>query len=60
MASIYISYSSKDIEVVTRIAQGLKERGHTVFYAHESIAPGQDWNAALSTALKSSEVLSLY
>lgn len=56
MAKIYISYNHADRELAIQISSGLKAQGHQITLDVESLAPGQDWRAALSEGLKASEV----
>ena len=42
MAEIFISYSSNDIEKVSRLVSELKSKGAKVWFDDEQILPGDD------------------
>jgi hypothetical protein len=53
---VYISYSTPDKEVATKIAIGLEERGHEVLIDADTLTPGQEWRSVLTEALQASDV----
>ena len=48
---LFISYSSKDIELVDRLAKDLTHRGIQVLYDRNLIEVGDDWKSKLTEAL---------
>ena len=56
VAQIFVSYSRQDQGFVSRLIESLKGYGYTTFF-DELIAPGQDWQAALTHALQSADAL---
>jgi hypothetical protein len=56
MASIYISYSTKDAEIALRIAENLRLLGHNINMDVGLLSAGQPWRGVMDEALKASDV----
>ena len=56
MSDIFISYSQKDREVASKLAQELEQLGFTVFYDVE-IAAGAVWRDTIMSALQKASVV---
>ncbi|MBV9229230.1 MAG: TIR domain-containing protein, partial [Chloroflexi bacterium] len=55
MAPLFVSYSRKDQEAVTRLYEDLQRFGVTLWIDHKDILPGSpDWENVIRTALRSS------
>ena len=52
---IFISYSRRDSEFVDRLREALDARHFTVWVDREDIRGGDEWRAAISAAIRSSE-----
>ncbi|WP_297338400.1 toll/interleukin-1 receptor domain-containing protein [Algoriphagus sp.] len=57
MAKIYLSYQHQDIELIKRIGEDLKSRGHSIIMDETIMKVGVDWRKELLNELKSSEGL---
>lgn len=55
MAKIYLSYSHKDADFARLLTAKLRTGGHEVLVDTDALAPGQNWRAILSEALKDAE-----
>lgn len=57
---IFISYSREDAApLASRIAKDLRDKGHPVWIAPESIAPGEKWGKAIERGLQESGIFIL-
>ena len=56
---VFISYSTKDIDVANAICCSLEASGIRCWIAHRDIVPGSDWAESINTAIKSSAVMVL-
>lgn len=56
MADVFISYSSADREVVTKLASDLQRRGISVFF-DQLIQPGDSWANSLAKAIEDARYL---
>ncbi|MGO4812144.1 toll/interleukin-1 receptor domain-containing protein [Cupriavidus sp. 2MCAB6] len=56
MAKVYISYQREDLPFVSRLADRLKDAGHTLSFDVDELSPGVNWRAALDHGLKTSDV----
>lgn len=54
---VFISHSSKDIDLVRRIADGLKESGMDVWDDTREILPGENWAEKIAKALEESQAM---
>ena len=57
MATIFISYKLEDRELASRLADELKEQGHTIKIDTEALVVGSSWRDALMRALIESDAL---
>ncbi|MCS3870118.1 hypothetical protein J3D55_003034 [Chryseobacterium ginsenosidimutans] len=57
MAKIYLSYQHKDLDLITRIGNDLKERGHQILMDQSIMQVGNDWRKELMKELKNSDGL---
>ena len=46
MPSVFVSYARDDLDVVQQLAQGLMERGVSVWRDQDSLYAGQKWPKA--------------
>ncbi len=53
MPSVFVSYARDDLDVVQQLAQGLMERGVSVWRDQDSLYAGQKWPKALGEAIAS-------
>ena len=59
MPSVFLSYARDDREVVQQLAQGLMERGVSVWRDQEKLYAGQKWPKALGEAIASHDAFLL-
>ncbi|WCO00221.1 toll/interleukin-1 receptor domain-containing protein [Psychroserpens ponticola] len=57
MAKIYLSYQHQDIELIKKIGEDLKSRGHATIMDETIMKVGSDWRKELLSELKSSDGL---
>ncbi|MBU2920043.1 toll/interleukin-1 receptor domain-containing protein [Winogradskyella psychrotolerans] len=57
MAKIYLSYQHQDIELIKKIGEDLKSRGHSIIMDETIMKVGVDWRKELLNELKSSDGL---
>ncbi|MEM0139662.1 MAG: toll/interleukin-1 receptor domain-containing protein [Ferroplasma sp.] len=53
---VFLSYSSKDREIVSIINEGLKNLGLMSFMAHEDIQPSEEWQGRILSELKAHDI----
>ena len=53
---IFVSYAREQHEVADRIALGLRNEGHTVFFDHDALSPGEDFDAKIREELAESQL----
>ncbi len=57
--SVFISYAHKQSPIVNRIVEGIKKRGHHVWFDQDKIGHGDDWRKSITDGLiQSNGVLS--
>ena len=59
MSFVFVSYSTKDSRMATRVRNAIAESGTNIWMAPNSIAPGEDYTDALSRALKNCDLVLL-
>jgi hypothetical protein len=59
MSHLFISYSRRDNEEVTRIAQELKDAGHTVWLDASAIQGGARWQGEIVRGIADADVFVL-
>ena len=59
MARVFISYSSKDVNVANMVVALLEERGHRCWIAPRDIRPGEEWAEAIIEGIRASDVFVL-
>lgn len=59
MCKVFLSYSSRDSEIATRLLQGLKKQGLNVWFAPERIEGGRYYKEEISVALEECAALIL-
>jgi predicted nucleotide-binding protein len=57
MAKIYVSYNQQDKAIAERVVEGLRNRGHTVFWDTDLLRAGVDWRVVLAQALRDAPVV---
>lgn len=57
MSHIFISYSHDDLEYVNRLVHDLEQAGLDVWFDQQRIAPGENWDAAIETALREARTI---
>jgi len=57
MAKIYLSYQHQDIDLIKKIGEDLKNRGHSIIMDETIMKVGVDWRKELLNELKSSDGL---
>lgn len=55
MAKLYLSYTSRDNELVTKLSKGLEEGGNIIVAGPGTLIPGTNWQQELDNALKSAD-----
>lgn len=55
MATIYISYSTKDNDIALKLTKELKDLGHDILIDTQELTPGIDWRKKITGALKSAD-----
>jgi hypothetical protein len=53
---IFLSYSGADKDIAERIAHSLSNSGHIVFFDHQSLPPGLEYDNAIATAIAHSDL----
>ena len=53
---IFVSYAREQHEIADRIALGLRNEGHTVFFDHDALSPAEDFDAKIREELASSQL----
>lgn len=56
MSTVFLSYSSEQAEVATRIELSLKEDGHLVFRDRSSLPPGEAFDTRIRAAVEESDL----
>jgi len=51
----FISYARSDRDFADRLRSALTDRGRTVWFDEDDIAPGEVWNERISSAIESSD-----
>ena len=54
---IFLSHSSRDYPIISKIKSRLEEFGLNVFLAHKDIAPSQEWQGQIENSLRGCDVL---
>jgi dipeptidyl aminopeptidase/acylaminoacyl peptidase len=57
--TVFISHSTKNDDVVTRIAGALREAGIETWVDHQNIQPSEDWDESVGAALESCHAMVL-
>jgi hypothetical protein len=57
MASVFISYNSRDAELAESISVALSKRRHTVLSDRNLLGPSDDWREKLARALETSDAV---
>ena len=53
---IYLSYSDRNLGVVKKFSDYLKQAGYYVWFAEDEILPGDNWQSAIDEAISNSNV----
>jgi hypothetical protein len=53
---VFISYSSRQVEVAARIAHSLRDGGDAVFFDREALAPGESYDSRIRQAIEGSDL----
>jgi hypothetical protein len=53
---IFLSYSASERDLAERIAHSLSNNGHIVFFDHQSLPPGLEYDSAISSAIAHSDI----
>src|SRR3954471_4606844 len=57
MASVFISYNSRDAELAESISTALTKRNHTLLSDRSLLGPSDDWRVKLARALETSDAV---
>lgn len=53
---VFLSYSSNNLEIATRIARSLKDEGDNVFLDRESLPTGEDYDRRIREAIEGADI----
>jgi|GEM_PF-1506572 len=59
LAYVFISHSSRDMDISLKVCEALEQRGVTCWIAPRDVTPGSEWAEAISNAIMDAKVMLL-
>lgn len=57
MKRVFVSYDNADLAVARQVAKQLEDAGHKVWFAEDSVFPGDNWAQLVGKALDKSDAM---